>query len=143
MSKNVETNWYENIAQGTFHEVLAGSDTEKRMQRDMRQTVDEDGEEFYEPEYRKVTEKQAKASPSRQPGYVKDNTPASPVTVAPNEVPQTPTADTNAGPLVGEPGAEKQAKAEVELGGAPPAGVKPEATAAEQAKGGSGKPKGK
>lgn len=132
-SNTPETQWYENVEQGTFHEVVVGTDTERRIKSEQRNLTDDEGEEYQEAAYRKVTSKQATASPSKQPGYVKgkdSDTPASPAT--PEQVQgaqETPTADTNKGPLVGEPGAEAQAEREVQLGGAPPAGVKPSATA--------------
>lgn len=136
-STSPETAWYENTAEGTFHEVLKGSDTERRMQRELRQ--DGDDENDVTSAYRKVSKSEATSSPSTQPGYVRtgavksvEQTPASPATVTQPETPQTPTSDTNNGPLVGEAGAEKQAEQEVELGGAAPGGVKPSATAAKK-----------
>lgn len=121
------TKWYENTAEGTFHEVLEGSDNEKRMKREMRQVGDDP--EDLEPAYRPVAKSSLPAA-SNQPGYVKsDGTPASPVDPQAGTQPQTPTADTNRGPLVGEPGAEDQAEREVELGGAAPGGVEPQVTA--------------
>jgi hypothetical protein len=134
MSTEVKTNWYENIEQGTFHELVAGSDTERRIRSEQRNLVDEEsGEEYQEQAYRKVTKAEATSAPSEQPGYVKGgDTPASPVVATVLVHPQTPTADTNAGPLIGEPGAEEQAAEEIRLGGAPRGGVKPSATAAKK-----------
>ena len=126
------TKWYENVEQGTFHEVLEGSDTEKHMKRQMRQVgADEDDVELA---YRPVSKSDVAAA-SKQPGYVKgSDSPASPVEATYPAHPQTPTADTARGPLVGEPGAEEQAEREALLGGPAPAGVVADATVEDASK---------
>lgn len=128
---STETNWYENVEQGTFHEVEKGSDTERRLQRDQRQVVDpETGEDYYEAAYRKVSESKATSAPHKQPGYVASDEPVALPVV--ETVPQVAGADTERGLLVGEPGAEAQAAAEVEQGGAAPLGVKPSGSTAKK-----------
>lgn len=128
----VKTAWYRNIEQGTTHEVVVGSDHEKRIRKAQRQVGDTDD---YEPLYEKVSESEGRKNAKDQPGYVTPkNVAASPAVHQMETVPQTPTADTARGPLVGEPGAEAQAEAEEDLGGAPPGGVKKSATAADKSK---------
>jgi len=68
-----DTVWYENVEQGTLHEVVRGSALEKRLRRDQRE-IYEDGEDepTFETAYRRLTDaevKKAQANPEKVPGY--------------------------------------------------------------------------
>lgn len=67
--QDVETVWYENTAEGTFHEVVKGTDTERRMRSEQRSVVDEDGDESFEQAFRKCSAPTASKAKSL-PGYV-------------------------------------------------------------------------
>jgi hypothetical protein len=85
----VETVWYRNTEHDTIHEVVKGSDLEKRLRREQRQVGDEDDD--VEPAYERITEAVARKNPEKQPGYLEQK-PATPVQLvqvvaAPVEVP--------------------------------------------------------
>lgn len=66
--------WYENTEQGTFHEIVKGSDTERRLKRDMY-LEDPADDSSWVPMYRQVDERAATRNPEKQPGYVEPAAP--------------------------------------------------------------------
>jgi hypothetical protein len=63
------TVWYRNTEHDTVHEVVKGSDLEKRLRREQRQVGDE--EDDLVPAYERISEQAARKNPEKQPGYVK------------------------------------------------------------------------
>lgn len=78
-SETVETVWYRNTEFDTLHEVVKGSDTEKRLRGELRQVGE--AEDDVERAYERLSDRDlaaAQKDPSKVPGYVKDTHPALP-----------------------------------------------------------------
>lgn len=65
----VETVWYENTAEGSYHEVVKGTDTERRMRGELRAVAGDDGDETFEPAFRPC-KAPAQSRHKDLPGYV-------------------------------------------------------------------------
>jgi len=74
-AKKVETVWYENLAEGSFHEVEKNTDTERRLRREQRTYVDDDGEEQSEPAYKRLSGPPSAAAAKKAPGYIEPPAP--------------------------------------------------------------------